>query len=107
MAGIVPVAIAAYVALDILSGGAGDPPLIGYLEVGNLALGLVLALQGGFRASAMSRAMGGMAVGQLLIGGAILSLGTETASTALTVSGILAVMFGGSAWAFAQVRARD
>ena len=103
VSGIIPVAIAAYMVIDILSGGAEDPTIVAYLQLAVLGLGLVLATAGRFGLRGMSRSMGAMALGQLVIGGVIAYLGLGTTSIAFTVSVILAGMFGGSAWAFAQI----
>lgn len=103
VSGIIPVAIAAYMIIDILSGGAEDPVIVAYLQLAVLALGLVLAVAGRFRLRGMSRSMGAMAIGQLAIGAVIAYLGLGTTSIAFTVSVILAGMFGGAAWAFAQI----
>lgn len=103
VASIIPVAIAAYMIINILSGGADDPPIVAYLELVVLAIGLVLAVAGRFRMRGMSRAMGAVAIGQLVIGAVIAFMGLGTTGMAFTVSVILAGMFGGAAWAFAQI----
>lgn len=103
VASIIPVAIAAYMIIHILSGEADDPLIVAYLELAVLAIGLVLAAASRFRMRGMSRAMGAMAIGQLVIGAVIVFMGFGTTDMAFTVSVILAGMFGGAAWAFAQV----
>lgn len=97
---LVPVFICLMMIVDILSGATSDDPLIAYLELGNLGLGLLIGLLMRFRTSGMGWALIAMAVGQLVIAGVALLVGIGTPAVVLTVSGIIALFFSGAAWMF-------
>ena len=104
---LVPVFICLMMIVEILSGATSDDSRFAYLELGNLGLGLLIALFMRFRASGMGWALVAMGVGQLVIAAVALVVGIGTPAVVLAVSGILALFFSGAAWMFWRAAAEE